>query len=95
MVTFIVTFIQAPRCGRSSDGRAPNSNGGTTRRMQGDASPPPGVLYWTSGIHVRERAMEPFTVVIVIGWALLMGTFVGMYFLDQKVKDQQSKSAKQ
>jgi len=30
--------------------------------------------------------MEGFTIVLLIGWALLLGSFVGMYFLDQAVK---------
>jgi hypothetical protein len=35
--------------------------------------------------------MEPFTVVIVVGWLLLMGAFVSMYVLDQKVKEARGK----
>jgi len=30
--------------------------------------------------------MEGFTLVLVIGWLLLVGAFVGMYFLDQASK---------
>ena len=30
--------------------------------------------------------MEGFTVVLVVGWLLLLGSFVGMYFLDQATK---------
>jgi len=30
--------------------------------------------------------MEGFTLVLVIGWLLLLGTFIGMYFLDQATK---------
>ena len=39
--------------------------------------------------------MEPFTMVLVAGWLLLMGAFVGMYVLDQKVKEAKSKGAQQ
>lgn len=35
--------------------------------------------------------MEPFTVVLVVGWLLLMGAFAGMYVLDQKVKEARDK----
>ena len=38
--------------------------------------------------------MEPFTVVLVAGWLLLVGTFVAMYVLDQKVKEHKDKMAK-
>lgn len=38
--------------------------------------------------------MEPFTVVLVVGWLLLVGTFAGMYVLDQKVKEHRDKMAK-
>jgi hypothetical protein len=30
--------------------------------------------------------MEGFTLVLLIGWLFLLGTFVGMYFLDQATK---------
>ena len=30
--------------------------------------------------------MEGFTIVLVVGWLLLLGSFVGMYFLDQATK---------
>jgi hypothetical protein len=39
--------------------------------------------------------MESFTVVLIAGWLLLMGSFVGMYILDQKVKAAKSKTAQQ
>ena len=31
--------------------------------------------------------MEGFTIVLVIGWLFLLGSFVGMYILDQKTKE--------
>ena len=37
--------------------------------------------------------MESFTMVLIAGWLLLMGTFVAMYVLDQKVKEAKSKGA--
>ena len=30
--------------------------------------------------------MEGFTIILVIGWLLLLSSFVGMYFLDQATK---------
>ena len=39
--------------------------------------------------------MEPFTIVLIIAWLLLMSTFVGMYVIDQKVKDAKSKGGQQ
>ena len=30
--------------------------------------------------------MEGFTIVLLIGWLLLLGSFVAMYFMDQAVK---------
>ena len=30
--------------------------------------------------------MESFTIVLLIGWLLLLGSFVGMYFLDKATK---------
>jgi hypothetical protein len=30
--------------------------------------------------------MEGFTIILIIGWLLLVGSFVGMYFLDQATK---------
>ena len=39
--------------------------------------------------------MEPFTIVLVAGWLLLMATFVGMYVIDQKVKESRSKGGQQ
>jgi hypothetical protein len=36
--------------------------------------------------------MEAFTMVLIAGWLLLMGTFATMYVLDQKVKQAKSKS---
>jgi hypothetical protein len=30
--------------------------------------------------------MEGFTIVLLISWLLLLGSFVGMYFLDQATK---------
>jgi len=42
---------------------------------------------------LRERKMEPFTMVLIAGWLLLMGTFATMYVLDQKVKQAKGKGA--
>ena len=44
-------------------------------------------------VTLREPKMEPFTMVLIAGWLLLMGTFVTMYVLDQKVKAAKGKSA--
>jgi hypothetical protein len=30
--------------------------------------------------------MEGFTIVLLISWLLLLGSFIGMYFLDQATK---------
>jgi hypothetical protein len=30
--------------------------------------------------------LEGFTIVLLIGWLLLLGSFVGMYFMDQATK---------
>lgn len=51
------------------------------------------MVYYLSGILLRECAMEPFTLVLVVGWLLLMGAFGGMYVIDQKVKEAKSKAA--
>ena len=30
--------------------------------------------------------LEGFTIILLIGWLLLVGSFVGMYFLDQATR---------
>ena len=30
--------------------------------------------------------MEGFTLVLLVGWLFLLGTFIGMYFLDRSTK---------
>jgi len=37
--------------------------------------------------------MEGFTIVLVVGWLLLLGSFVGMYFLDQATKQAADRRA--
>jgi len=35
--------------------------------------------------------MEGFTIVLLIGWLLLVASFITMYFLDQSVKKSDSR----
>lgn len=37
--------------------------------------------------------MEGFTLVLLIGWLLLVGTFVAMFFLDKATKEAQERRA--
>ena len=37
--------------------------------------------------------MEGFTVVLLIGWIVLMGCFAAMYFMDQAVKKSDAERA--
>jgi len=39
--------------------------------------------------------MEGFTLVLLTGWLLLLGTFIGMYFLDQATKRAMERRATQ
>ncbi|MBI3935007.1 MAG: hypothetical protein HY316_09975 [Acidobacteria bacterium] len=37
--------------------------------------------------------MEGFTIVLLTGWLLLLGSFIGMYFLDQATKQAAERRA--
>jgi Tfp pilus assembly protein PilW len=37
--------------------------------------------------------MEGFTLVLLIGWLLLVGTFVSMFFMDKATKEAQERRA--
>jgi hypothetical protein len=39
--------------------------------------------------------MEGFTLVLLTGWLMLLGTFVGMYFIDQATKQAAERRAAQ
>jgi len=39
--------------------------------------------------------MEGFTIVLTAGWLLLLGSFIGMYFLDQATKQEAARRASQ
>ncbi|HWP83717.1 MAG TPA: hypothetical protein VNN17_00875 [Terriglobia bacterium] len=39
--------------------------------------------------------MEGFTVVLLLGWLILVGSFVSMYFLDQATKQAAARRAAQ
>ena len=39
--------------------------------------------------------MEGFTLVLLIGWLLLLGTFVAMYFMDQATQKSSQSRANQ
>ena len=39
--------------------------------------------------------LEGFTIVLLIGWLLLLGSFVGMYYMDQATKQAAAQRAAQ